>query len=81
MRGRCQGIWRAVPDIPSAIAIEIHRMGVVGGRNELGLAHGAGPRAAHGFRLDVAVLDDLQSGDQLVLGELGAAPLVGQGGQ
>ncbi|MNH16299.1 hypothetical protein D3C79_759340 [compost metagenome] len=56
-------------------------MGVVGGRDELGLAHGAGPRATHGLRLDVAMLDDLQRSDQLVLGELRAAALIGQGSQ
>ncbi|MCY1442602.1 hypothetical protein D9M71_589770 [compost metagenome] len=56
-------------------------MGVVGGRDELGLAHGAGPRAAHCLWLDVAMLDDLQRGDQLVLGELRAAAFIGQGGQ
>ncbi|MNN77151.1 hypothetical protein D3C81_1935900 [compost metagenome] len=56
-------------------------MGVVGGRDELGLAHGAGPRATHGFRLDVAMLDNLQRGDQLVLGELRATAFIGQRGQ
>ncbi|MNF92375.1 hypothetical protein D3C84_750180 [compost metagenome] len=76
-----QGIGGAVPDIPAAIAVEVHRMGVVGGGDELGLAHGARPRAFHGVGLDIAILQDLQGGDQLCLGEGRATAFIGQGSQ
>ncbi|MCY1378078.1 hypothetical protein D9M69_656840 [compost metagenome] len=56
-------------------------MGVVGGRDELGLAHGAGPGTEHLFGFDVALLQDLQGRDQLRVGEAGTAAFVGQGRQ
>ncbi|MNG02501.1 hypothetical protein D3C84_855320 [compost metagenome] len=56
-------------------------MGVVGGGDELGLAHGAGPRAFHGVGLDITVLQDLQGRDQLRLGKSRAAAFISQGGQ
>jgi len=78
-RGECIG--GAVPDIAPAVAVEIHRMGVVGGWDELGLPHGASPGAAHAGGADIAALDDFQRREQLALGEGGAAALMGQGGQ
>ncbi|MNN18590.1 hypothetical protein D3C81_1318020 [compost metagenome] len=79
MRSRCQGIRSAVPDIAAAVTVEVHCMGVVGGGDELGLAHGAGPGATHGLWLDVAMLDDLQRGNQLILGKLRAAAFIRKG--
>src|SRR3981081_1114703 len=47
VRGRCQPVGRAAPEIAAAITIEIDREFDVGGRHELGLADFAGPGAAH----------------------------------
>ncbi|MNP00150.1 hypothetical protein D3C76_919360 [compost metagenome] len=81
MGGRRQGVGGAAPDIASTVAIEVHGVGVVGGRDELGLAHGARPGAQHFLGFDIALLEDLQGGDQLRVSETGATPFVGQGGQ
>ena len=51
---------------------------VVGRRHELGLAHGAGPGADHALAGDVAVLQDLQGGQQLDTPEALASPVIGQ---
>ncbi|MNF85119.1 hypothetical protein D3C84_675050 [compost metagenome] len=81
MRGRGQGISRTAPDIAATIAVEIHGVGVVGGRDKLGLAHRTGPGAQHLLGFDVALLQDLQGGDQLRMGEARAAAFIGQGCQ
>lgn len=79
MRGRGQGVGWAVPDVATAIAVEVHGVGVVGGRDELGLPHRTGPGAEHLLGLDIAVLEDLQGGQQLAVGKGRAATFVGQG--
>ncbi len=81
MRGGGQGIGRAAPDVAAAVTVEIHGVGVVGGRNELGLAHRPGPRAEHFLRSDIALLQDLQRRDQLCMSKCGATAFVGQGRQ
>ena len=81
MGGRGQGVGAGVPDVAAAVAVEVHRVGQVGGGNELGLAHGAGPGAAQAGAADVAALQDLQGRQQLVFGETWAAAFIGQGGE
>ena len=41
-------------------------------RHELGLAHGAGPGAEHRGRTDMALLDHLERGEQLLAEEVAA---------
>lgn len=69
------------PDVAATVAVEVDRVGVVGGGNELGLAHGAGPGAAHPLGADVAALEDLQGGEQLGASELRPPAFVSEGGQ
>ena len=79
--GRGQRIGSGVPDIAAAIAIEVHGVALVGGGDELGLAHRAGPGALHALWLHVTLLEDRERGEQLVVGELRAATFVGEGCQ
>ena len=71
----------AFPDIAFAIPIEIHGMLKIGRGNELGVAHRASPGAIHGFRRDVAILEDLEGGKKLRPAEVGAPPFKGKGRQ
>ena len=79
--GGRQGVGLGVPDIPFAVAVEVDRVLVVGGRDELGLTHGPGPGAGHVGGRGIPALADFQRRQQLGLGKLGAAPLMGQGSQ
>ena len=81
MSRRGQGIGRGVPQVALAVAVEIHRMLVIGGGHELGLAHGAGPGTDHAIAGYIAVLQDLQGGQQLSTPEALAATVIGQGGE
>ena len=78
-RGEC--VSGRIPDIPSAVAVKVHRVLVVGGGDKLRLPHGAGPGAKHAIGFDVTVLQDIQCGQQLVVRKAGAAAFMGQGGQ
>ena len=62
-----------------AVAVEIDGIGLVGGRDELGVAHRTGPGAGHAARADIAALQDLQRRDQLRAAIFGAAAaLIGE---
>ncbi len=79
--GGGQGVAGRAPDVTLAVAVEVHGILVVGGRDELGLAHGAGPGADHEGGRNVAVLENLQGGEQLGVGEFRAASFIGEGRQ
>ena len=81
MRGRGQRVGWTAPDVAAPVTVEINRMGVVGGRDELRLAHGASPGAEHLLRRDVALLQNLQGGNQLRVGKPRATTFVGESGQ
>ena len=74
--GRGQGIGVRAPDVALAVAVEVDGRGAVAGRDELGLAHGAGPGALQLGAGDLARIDDLEGRDQFALGP-GASAAVG----
>ncbi len=71
----------AGPDIASPVALEVHRVAKIGGGHELRLAHGPGIGAQHVRRRHVAVVEDVQGGDQLSTEEAGAPAVPGESGQ
>src|SRR5690606_3994196 len=76
--GGGQRVGYRVPDVAPAVAVDVDGIGLVAGGNELGVAHSARPRSLQVALVDVAALQDLQGGDELGAGELGAL-LVGIG--
>jgi hypothetical protein len=73
-RRRAERVGDVVPDVAFTVAVLVDRVVVIGCGNELRVAHGAGPRSVHALEGDVAVLEDLQRGDDLRFGELGLGP-------
>ena len=69
----------AGPDVAPAVALEVDRVAQVAGRHELRLAHraciGAGHRRGH----DIAMIQDLQRGQQFASEKAGSAAVPGQG--
>ena len=72
IRDRREHVRHASPDVLAAVAVEIDRKRDEVRRHELRLAHRAGPRADHLVARDVALLQNLQRGDQLVAEVIGA---------
>ncbi len=71
----------AAPDVAVAVAVGVHRVTQEHGRQELGVAHGAGPGSDHAVGGDVALVDDAQRGQQFTVRPVAAAALVGQRGE
>ncbi len=80
-RRRGERIGDRAPDIAAPVAVLVHGISRVGRRNELGVTHGARPRAVHGLVADIAVLQDLQRRNHLRPRELGLGAGAGQSRQ
>ncbi len=78
---RHHGIGQAVPEIPPAIAVGIHRVFQEDGGHELDVAHGAGPGTLHLVSRYGALINNAQGGNQLLGKEGAAAGITGQGCQ
>ena len=81
VRGRGRDVGHAVPDVAPAVAVGIDRMREEHGRQELRLAHRAGPGTDHAVARDVAALQDLQRRHQLLARPAGAPALEAQRGE
>ncbi|GAB1459348.1 hypothetical protein MASR2M50_11220 [Thauera sp.] len=79
--GRGERVGHAVDEVAAAIAVEVHRQAHEGRGHELGVAEGARPRAGEALGGDVALLQDLQRGEELAAEEGLPAPEAGQRGQ
>ena len=53
-------------------------MGIIGCRDKLRVAHGASPGPGHGFRRNIAPLQNLERSEQLLTPELGATTIIGE---
>ena len=72
---RGESIVFRVPQIARPVSRPVDRVGEVGGGNELGMSHGACPRAGEPVGGDDPALQDPESGDDLGL-RIGAPPAV-----
>nr|WP_246148700.1 hypothetical protein [Skermanella pratensis] len=79
--GRAEYVGQAVPQVAAAVAVPVHRVAGVCGRNELGMAHGAGPGADQTALRRVAPVDDPERLQQLLAPEVGPAAVPGERGQ
>ena len=80
-RGRGKRIGHVVPDIALAVAVIIDGISLIGRGDELRVAHGAGPRAVHRLDTDVAALENLERGDELLPGEARLGVVIGERGE
>ena len=78
MGRRSEDVRQVGPDVAAPVAVEIDRVAGEGRGHELKLAHGAGPRALHVCRSDMALVEDAQGIDQLGAEERAAPFVVGQ---
>ena len=67
--GRRKRVGHVVPDVALAIPVIVDGKALIGGGDELRVAHGAGPGAVHLLDRDIAALHDLERRDQLLAGE------------
>ena len=70
-----------MPDVLLPVAVEIDRVFVKLGRQELGQPHGSSPGAAHVRELYVALVQHLEGIEQLLPEHVLAAPIIGLGRQ
>src|SRR6185503_14506773 len=67
--GRRERVGHVVPNVALAIPVIVDGKALIGGGDELRVAHGAGPGAVHLLDRDIAPLHDLERRDQLLAGE------------
>ena len=79
--GRADRVGRALPDVAAAVALEIDGVFEEARGHELGLAHRAGPRAAHLARARRRLPPGCQRGDQFVAEIVAAKMDEGEAGE